>query len=168
MPVIDRHRYTVGCKFGYPTQKRPSEPPHCDQENVYTTSRWVEDHHPETPRTPTRQEVQRTNRPSTDRAAAGPPRTLHSTRPGRPTPLPTRLATAVSASNVSKIKTLKWTTIAQKPDGKAKFICSNTLAIRPRDGPNVAARRAWRNGAAAYWFECLFVLPGGLTSRGSF
>jgi hypothetical protein len=27
MPVIDRHRYTVGWKFGYPTQKRPPEPP---------------------------------------------------------------------------------------------------------------------------------------------
>jgi hypothetical protein len=27
LPVIDRHRYTVGWKFGYPTQKRPSEPP---------------------------------------------------------------------------------------------------------------------------------------------
>jgi hypothetical protein len=32
MPVIDRHRYTVGSKFGYPTQKRPSEHPYvsCD------------------------------------------------------------------------------------------------------------------------------------------
>jgi hypothetical protein len=26
MPVIDRHRYTVGWRFGYPTQKWPSEP----------------------------------------------------------------------------------------------------------------------------------------------
>jgi hypothetical protein len=28
MPVIDRHRYTVGWKFGYPTQKRSSEHPY--------------------------------------------------------------------------------------------------------------------------------------------
>jgi hypothetical protein len=30
MPVINvnRHRYTVGWKFGYPTQKRPSESPY--------------------------------------------------------------------------------------------------------------------------------------------
>jgi hypothetical protein len=28
MPVIDRHQYTVGWKFGYPTQKRPSEHPY--------------------------------------------------------------------------------------------------------------------------------------------
>jgi hypothetical protein len=27
MQVIDRRRYTVAWKFGYPTQKRPSEPP---------------------------------------------------------------------------------------------------------------------------------------------
>jgi hypothetical protein len=31
MPVIDRHRYTVGWKFGYPTQKRPSEHPYSVQ-----------------------------------------------------------------------------------------------------------------------------------------
>jgi hypothetical protein len=30
MPVIDRHRYTVGWEFGYPTQKRPSEPPYLE------------------------------------------------------------------------------------------------------------------------------------------
>jgi hypothetical protein len=34
MPVIDRHRYTVGLKFGYPTQKRPSEPPYCPKIEV--------------------------------------------------------------------------------------------------------------------------------------
>jgi hypothetical protein len=28
MPVIDRHRYTVGWKFGYPSQKWPSAPPY--------------------------------------------------------------------------------------------------------------------------------------------
>jgi hypothetical protein len=29
MPVIDGHRYTVSWNLGYPTQKRPSEPPQC-------------------------------------------------------------------------------------------------------------------------------------------
>jgi hypothetical protein len=45
--------------------------------------------------------------------------------------------------------------------GPVSFVC-----LRAPRG-SVAARRAWRNGAA-YWFECLFVRPGGSTSRGSF
>jgi hypothetical protein len=38
MPVIDRHRYTVGWKSGYRTQKRLSEPTYwrgpCDMSNL--------------------------------------------------------------------------------------------------------------------------------------
>jgi hypothetical protein len=38
MPVIDRHRYTVGWKFGYPTQKRSSERPYSTPHGTRFTS----------------------------------------------------------------------------------------------------------------------------------